>query len=115
MHDAAAIERTRRKFQALTVVMDERVRRQWAAAEAMAFGWGGITHVAKATGLSRTTILAGVRELQAHEAGASLPSPSIRRPGGGRKLLIETDPQLLDALDALVDPLTRGHPESPLR
>src|SRR5258707_13075096 len=68
MHDAAVIERTRRKFQALTVVMDERMRRQWAATEAIELGWGGISQVAKATGISRTTILAGVRELKAQEA-----------------------------------------------
>jgi hypothetical protein len=113
--DAAATERIRRKFQALTVVMDERMRRQWAATEAMEVGWGGISHVAKATGMSRTTILAGVRELKAQEAMETAPSPGIRRPGGGRKLLLETDPGLWDALDALVDPMTRGHPETPLR
>jgi hypothetical protein len=113
--DAAAIERTRRKFQALTVVMDERMRRQWAAAESIELGWGGISHVANATGISRTTILAGVRELKAQEGMETLPSPGIRRPGGGRKLLVETDPGLWDALDALVDPMTRGHPETPLR
>lgn len=115
MHDAAAIERTQRKFQALTVVMDERMRRQWAAAEARELGWGGISHVAYATGISRTTILAGVRELKAQQAGEALPGPGIRRPGAGRKLLVETDPGLWDALDALVDPMTRGHPETPLR
>jgi Rhodopirellula transposase DDE domain len=115
MHDAVAIERTRRKFQSLTVVMDERMRRQWAATEAIELGWGGISHVANATGISRTTILAGVRELKAQEAMETLPSHGIRRPGGGRKLLVETDPGLWDALDALVDPMTRGHPETPLR
>jgi hypothetical protein len=115
MHDAAAIERTRRKFQALTMVMDERMRRQWAAAEAMELDWGGITHVAYATGISRTTILAGVRELKALQSGEALLSPGLRRAGAGRKLLVETDPGLWDALDALVDPLTRGHPETPLR
>jgi hypothetical protein len=95
--------------------MDERVRRQWAAAEALELGWGGISHVANATGISRTTILAGVRELKAQEANDFLPSPGIRRAGGGRKLLVQTDPGLWDALDALVDPMTRGHPETPLR
>jgi Rhodopirellula transposase DDE domain len=113
--DAAGIERTRRKFQALTVVMDERMRRQWAATEALELGWGGISHVANATGISRTTILAGVRELRAQESTETLPGPGIRRPGGGRKRLLETDPGLWDALDALVDPMTRGHPETPLR
>jgi hypothetical protein len=95
--------------------MDERMRRQWAAAEAMELGWGGISHVANATGISRTTILAGVRELKAQEANDALPCPGIRRPGGGRKHLLESDPGLWDALDALVDPMTRGHPETPLR
>ena len=95
--------------------MDERVRRQWAAAEAMELGWGGISQVAYATGMSRTTILAGVRELKAQQAGEATLSPGIRRAGAGRKLLVETDPGLWDALDALVDPMTRGHPETPLR
>jgi len=95
--------------------MDERMRRQWAAAEAMELAWGGVSCVAKATGISRTTILAGIRELKVQESSERLPSPGIRRPGGGRKLLLETDPDLWDALDALVDPVTRGHPETPLR
>src|SRR6202453_1236744 len=112
---AAAIERIRRKFQALTMVMDERMRRQWAAAEAMELAWGGISCVANATGISRTTILAGIRELRIQESSPSLPSPGVRRPGGGRKLVLETDPGLWAALDTLVDPVTRGHPESPLR
>ncbi len=115
MHDAADTERIRRKFQALTMVMDERMRRQWAAAEAMELAWGGVSCVSRATGLSRTTIVAGIRELKVQESSQALPSPQIRRPGAGRKLLVESDPELWDALDALVDPVTRGHPETPLR
>jgi hypothetical protein len=115
MHDAAASEGIRRKFQALTVVMDERMRRQWAAAEALELAWGGISCVARATGISRTTILAGIRELKVQESSQTLPSSGIRRSGAGRKPLLESDPQLWDALDALVDPVTRGHPETPLR
>jgi hypothetical protein len=115
MDSAAVIERIRRKFQTLTVVMDERIRRHWAATEAIELGWGGISQVARATGISRTTILTGVRELRAQEASGAAPSPGIRRPGGGRKLLVESDPELWDALNALVDPMTRGHPETPLR
>jgi hypothetical protein len=115
MQDAAAIEGIRRKFQSLTVIMDERMRRQWAAAEAMQLAWGGISCVAKATGISRTTILAGIRELKIQESTKSRPNLGVRRPGGGRKLLVETDPGLWAALDALVDPMTRGHPETPLR
>src|SRR5260370_19637762 len=102
MHDAAAIERTRRKFQALTVVIDERMRRQWAAAEARELGWGGISHVANATGISRTTIVAGVRELKAQETIATLPSPGIRRSGGGRKLFLDTDLGLWVGLHTLL-------------
>jgi Rhodopirellula transposase DDE domain len=115
MYDASAIDEIRRKFRALTMVMDERMRRQWAAAEAMQLAWGGITCVALATGLSRTTILAGIRELKTQESTQALPYPGIRRPGAGRKPLVETDPALPAALDALVDPATRGHPETPLR
>jgi hypothetical protein len=97
-------------------MMDERMRRQWAATEASDLGWGGVTAVSLATGLARNTIMAGTTELsyrQAHPAAAVI--DRIRSPGGGRKPLTETDPELLEALEALVDPVTRGHPQSPLR
>jgi hypothetical protein len=96
--------------------MDERMRRQWAASEAADLGWGGVTCVALATGLARNTIMAGAQELdyrQTHPRAAV--SPRIRALGGGRKPLTEMDAGLQAALDALVDPATRGHPESPLR
>jgi hypothetical protein len=115
MHDAAAIERIGRKFRALTVVMDERMRRQWAASEAIELGRGGVSCVAKATGMSRTTVLAGVRELKDQEDPQTLVQPRIRRPGGGRKKAEQVDSALIEALEALIDPVTRGHPESPLR
>jgi hypothetical protein len=114
MQDARVIERIRRKFRTLTPVFDERSRRQWAAVEALELAWGGVTSVAAATGLSRTTIAAGVGELRSQAAGEA-PTPGIRRPGGGRKHLVDTDLTLWDALDALIDPMTRGDPESPLR
>lgn len=114
MQDATVIERIRRKFQALAPVMDERMRRHWAATEACELAWGGVTCVATATGLSRTTIAAGIKELQA-QTGDRAPSPRVRRPGGGRKPLCEHDPQLWAALDRLVEPVTRGDPETPLR
>jgi hypothetical protein len=96
--------------------MDERMRRQWAAAEAAELGWGGVSAVAGATGLSRTTITAGLRELRQRAEQPDAPLPArIRRPGGGPKRLTETDPGLLPALEALVDPVTRGDPDSPLR
>jgi Rhodopirellula transposase DDE domain len=114
MHDAAVIERIRRKFRALTPLMDERTRRHWAASEARELSWGGVTCVAKATGLSRTTIAAGIADLKSR-SDETEPSPRIRRPGGGRKPLDYHDPGLWAALDALVDPVTRGDPETPLR
>jgi hypothetical protein len=114
MHDATLIGRIRRKFQALAPVLDERSRRRWAAAEAIEVAWGGVTCVAAATGLSRTTIASGIRELRGQDAGTNIES-RIRRPGGGRKYVVDSDPGLWSALDALIDPLTRGDPESPLR
>jgi hypothetical protein len=112
------LEMIKQKFDQLRPVMDERVCRLWAAAEAQALGWGGVTLVAEATGISRKRIGAGLRELRAGAAG-SVPPPlaagRVRRPGGGRKPKTDTDPMLLDDLEALVEPLTRGDPMSPLR
>jgi hypothetical protein len=105
----------RQKYDLLASLMDERTRRQWAASEALELGWGGISAVAKATGLARNTVLAGTRELEhrrAHPEEAV--AAGVRRPGGGRKSLIEVDPHLQEALEALLEPATRGHPESPL-
>ena len=113
--DAQAIERIRRKYQLLAPEMDERLRRQWAATEAREFGWGGITAVAKATGLSRPTITAGLRELDLPYEDRIVEASRTRRPGGGRKPLTETDPQLVEAMEALIDPVTRGDPMSALR
>src|SRR5579872_5820467 len=100
------------KFTLLAPALDEHTRRLWAAAEALALGHGGQSLVAAATGLSRDTIRAGQREL----LGASGPGPGrIRRAGGGRKKTVITDPTLLDDLVSLVEPTSRGDPESPLR
>ena len=116
MQDATAIERIRQKYLALSPVMDERMRRQWAAAEASALGWGGVTTVSAATGLARNTITTGLRELEHRQAHpGEVVGERLRSAGGGRKPLTEIDRGLLQALDALVDPVTRGHPESPLR
>jgi Rhodopirellula transposase DDE domain len=116
MPEAAAVKRIRKKYRALSSVMDERMRRQWAAAEAQAIGWGGVSLVSTATGLARNTIVVGGRELEYRctHPRAKI-SPRLRAPGGGRKRLTELDPGLRQALDDLVDPMTRGHPESPLR
>ena len=116
MHDAMIAEGIRRKFEALKPVLDERSRRQWAGAEAMAVGWGGVSAVALATGLSRTTIGVGVSELRGRARPGGPPvTMRVRRPGGGSKPLVRVDPAIRAALEALVAPQTRGDPMSPLR
>jgi len=95
--------------------MDERIRRQWAATEARDLGWGGVSLVARATGLSRTTITAGLQELGRPARQRAAEASRVRRPGGGRLLLTQTDAGLLAALESLIEPTTRGDPESPLR
>jgi len=95
--------------------MDERLRRQWAAAEARDHGWGGVTLVARATGLSRTTITAGLRELDLPRKQRLQAAKRVRRPGAGRPRVLQADPELLTALENLLEPATRGDPESPLR
>jgi hypothetical protein len=103
----------RAKFIALEPVMEERIKRLWAGAEADAYGDGGIAAVERATGMSRTTIRAGRDELRAGARPEDV--INVRRPGGGRPRLEETNPRLVEALELLVDPVTRGDPESPLR
>jgi len=116
MEDTATIQRIRRKYRLLSSAMDERMRRLWAASEATDLGWGGVSAVAEATGLARGTIAAGQRELSAgHMSAEGVLRMRIRPVGGGRKRLSQTDPGLLPALESLVDPTTRGHPQSPLR
>jgi transposase len=112
MQDAIVIERIRRKFDDLREDLDERARRRWAATEARALGWGGISAVAAATGLSDRTIRNGLQELDDPDP---LPSDRQRRPGAGRKAYEQVQPRLRDALDRLIEPLTRGSPTSPLR
>ena len=102
----------RAKYRALAPVLTERSRRLWAATEARALGHGGVALVARVTGVSRSTIQRGLREV---EAGAVVSPERERRPGGGRKPASESDTTLLADLEALVDPTTAGAPESPLR
>jgi len=101
------------KFDVLARVLDERTRRLVAAAEAEALGFGGVTAVAKASGLSRGTVIRGMAELK------TAPQPGrgqrIRRKGAGRKRTVDQDPTLERDLKSLVEPVTRGDPESPLR
>ena len=107
--DEAAI---RQRFDALAPVLDERGRRRFAAAEALAAGRGGIAAVSRATGLARSTIGRGLAELR---DGDELDPQRVRRKGGGRKPLVEQDPTLLADLRTLVEPDSRGDPQSPLR
>jgi hypothetical protein len=109
------IARIREKFVVLDAVLDERGRRLWAVTEAKALGHGGQTIVAKATGLSRRTLYQGLRELEPLAGEHQEPSQRVRRPGGGRKPLTSHEPTLLADLEALVEPTSRGDPESPLR
>ena len=103
----------RTKFVALSPVMDERMTRLWAGAEADALGDGGIAMVERATGVSRTTIRAGRDELRAGVTADDV--VWARRPGGGRPRIEDTTPGIVDALETRGDPGTRGEPESPLR
>jgi hypothetical protein len=116
MRDEDAIERMERIYDALAPVMDERMRRQWAAAEARAYGWGGIRAVNAATGLAVNTIRRGLKDLAYREAHPQEDlARRVRQVGGGRKRQTEVDPGLSDALEQLIDPVTRGDPGSPLR
>ncbi len=112
------------KYRALAGRLDEATLRLWAAAEARGLGRGGVSVVAKAAGVSRTTVYAGLAEIEAAAKPASkrnkvatlvMPAKRIRAPGGGRKKLIEIDESLLAELDALVEPSSRGDPMSALR
>ena len=102
----------REKYLALREALDERTRRLWAATEARAAGRGGFTAVLRATGMSSRTLARGMHEL---DSGEKLPPPRVRRPGAGRKAAKTLDPGLVDALQELVEPVTRGDPESPMR
>jgi hypothetical protein len=105
----------REKFAALKGLLDERSRRRWAATEAKAMGYSGQTIVANATGISRTTIDTELRELaQAADVGVDA-NTRVRSPGGGRKPLTDDDPTVLADPEGMVEPMSRGDPESPLR
>ena len=102
----------RARWLAIVAELDERRRRLWAGNEARVIGRGGIAVVHRATGLSLPTVTKGVAEL---DAGEVIAPPRVRRPGGGRKKLEDLHEELVDALEQLVDPVTRGDPESALR
>ena len=107
------IEKVRAKFERLSQVLDERSRRVWATVEAEFLGYGGQSIVAKATGLSRTTLHGEKGEKD--QAQQVSHKGRIRKTGGGRKKLTQQEPRLLSALEALVEPTTRGDPEGALR
>src|SRR6266480_8151546 len=109
MKEEAAIKR---RFELVSGELNERSRRLVAASEAVAIGWGGISAVSRATGLSRKAISHGIKELQ-ERGGAN--EGRIRRKGGGRKKTVNKDASLREDLERLVEPVTRGDPESPLR
>lgn len=116
MQDAATTQRIAEKFESLSTMMNERMRRVWAASEARAYGWGGIQAVSLATGMSPHTIRKGLAELIDRSAMADAGRcERLRVVGGGRKSATEADVELAMALERLVDPVTRGDPQSPLR
>ena len=112
MQDASIVAAVRLKYADLVSDLDERGRRRWAAVEARALGRGGIAAVAAATGMSDRTIRTGLKELA---SPAALDPGRQRRAGGGRKPRGVTQPGLMDALDRLIEPTTRGTPMGPLR
>ena len=113
MKDQETINAIKQRYTRVAGTLDERGRRAVAASEALAIGWGGITAVARATGLARTVIELGIRELRGRVPSA--PPGRIRRAGGGRKKISATDPTVCADLERLVEPVTRGDPVSPLR
>jgi hypothetical protein len=115
MNRDTTLEAVRRKVELLRPLMNERMRRHWAACEAWTLPRGGITLVAQATGLSRTTIGAGRRELQhPDDVPADLPWERSRQAGAGRPFREAADPTWVKDLEALVEATTRGDPQSPV-
>jgi hypothetical protein len=109
MQAAAALRQIKSRYRGLAPLMDERMRRQWAATEAQTYGRGGVSAVSGATGMSRNTIRKGLVELAARKRNPRQPvAARIRKQGGGRKRLTETDPGMAQALDRLIEPTTRG-------
>jgi hypothetical protein len=102
----------KQRFEALSPFLDERQRRLMVGTEAAAIGYGGISAVSRATGVSRDTVRRGLAEVNAK---ANENPARVRKPGAGRKPAKDGQPGLLGALRELVEPITRGDPESPLR
>jgi len=117
MSNRGIVENIKSKYESLGPYLNEKSSRIWAAVEAISLGRGGITMVASAVGLSRTTIHAGINEVKAEKPVKPVEDikPRIRQPGGGRKKVKDNDPGLLSDLELLLEPVTRGEPVSPLR
>jgi hypothetical protein len=105
-------EAIKQRYERIAGDLTERTRRLFAANEALSLGWGGISVVSRATGLSRQVISDGIQELQ---GGKRAQEGRVRRKGGGRKSNVSKDPKLCEDLERLVEPVTRGDPEAPLR
>jgi len=114
MDRVTLIQSIRQKYDAVQSVLHERGRRIWAASEASQLGWGGISLVEEAIGMSHTTIRRGLREIQSEQVG-KIPQERSRLQGGGRKDVETVYSDIRKQLDILIDPVTRGDPESPLR
>ena len=114
MSKATLIQSIRQKYDGVQHVLHERAKRIWAATEARQIEWGGVSVVEEAIGMSHSTIRRGLRELQTGNV-ANLAQHRSRLPGGGRKTTEEIYTDVHEQLDALIDPVTRGDPESPLR
>lgn len=116
MHETE--ESTKRRFELIEPHLSERTRRLVATAEARVVGHGGISLVSRATGVSRRAIQVGLKELKKIESAGHSDNTGegkVRRSGGGRHRLTRTDPRILELLESLIEPTTRGDPESPLR
>jgi hypothetical protein len=117
MSEKNALVILKQKYQHLSGYLDEKTLRIWAATEALVLGRGGISFVARTIGISRTTLYVGIQELKqkSHDKQGLSQGKRIRRPGGGRKKLKDIDKALLEDLESLLEPMTRGDPTSALR
>ena len=111
------VKQIRDRYRVMCPLLDEQGRRIWASMEAQSLGWGGVTRVSEATGISRTTLHRGIRELkdQGRSGAPREREGQVRQSGAGRKSLVSLDPNLLSDLESLVESTTRGDPTSPLR
>ena len=115
MIDPSILEKIQEKFNILTGCFDERTRRLWAAVEANELGHGGVQALSRITGLARQTITDGLQEIASPDSAKKPLNDRVRRPGGGRKKITETRPEIIPALEDLLEPSVSGDPMGPLR